>query len=82
MADQIKYDQITWVESDNEGRPLTVNRPCSCGCDLRDGKHDNYAGYIMGSTGAGTGFTIWIKEEEIYQVISDMIRNLKKKARG
>lgn len=41
------------------GRPLQFARPCSCGCDAREGKHG--AGYITGSDAEGFGFTLWVK---------------------
>lgn len=43
-------------------RPVQVRRPCSCGCDERDGCQG--VGYITGG-----GFTLWIEEEPVYQAI-------------
>ena len=44
---------------------LMVNRPCSCGCDARDGVHG--VGYLSGSDAAGNGFTLWIKDAATYR---------------
>ena len=38
-----------------------VNRPCSCGCDARDGVHG--VGYLSGSDPSGNGFRLWIENE-------------------
>ena len=57
-------NQFVWFGEEN--RPLTVHRPCGCGCDTREGIHDDYAGYISGSDEHGRGFTIWIKEECVF----------------
>ena len=41
------------------GRPLQFMRPCSCGCDAREGKR--CVGYITGSDADGLGFSLWVK---------------------
>ena len=48
-----------------------VNRPCSCGCDTRDGVHG--VGYLSGSDAAGNGFTLWIKDEATYRRLAAML---------
>ena len=57
--------QFHWTGE--ESRPLQVSRPCSCGCDTRQGKLG--VGYLTGSDSAGHGFTLWIETEAVYQAI-------------
>ena len=57
--------QIVWNGEPN--RPLSLRRPCECGCDFRDGNHG--VGYISGSDGDGIGFSIWIESETTFQII-------------
>jgi hypothetical protein len=45
-------------------RPLTAQRPCSCGCDERDGP---VVGYVSGSDAKGNGITIFAPDEDTYQ---------------
>ncbi len=66
----MKKKEITWVGEKN--RPLSLRRPCSCGCDERDGKKG--VGYLTGSTPLGNGFSIWIKSEKVYQAIRKVLR--------
>ena len=58
--------QFAWYDGD-KNRPLRLYRPCSCGCDFRDGEKG--VGYISGSNSNGAGMTIWIKTEAIYQAL-------------
>ena len=58
--------QFIWNGGD-PGRSLMLRRPCSCGCDERDGSKG--AGYLTGATKDGRGFTVWIESEEVYQAI-------------
>ena len=48
-----------------------VNRPCSCGCDARDGVRG--VGYLSGSDAAGNGFTLWINDEATYRRLAAML---------
>ena len=36
--------------------------PCSCGCDQRDGKHDDWAGYVRAIGENLNGVSVWIKQ--------------------
>jgi hypothetical protein len=54
-------DVFTW--HGDESRPLAAYRPCSCGCDTRDG-HEGWAGYVSGSDSEGFGFTHWLESEQ------------------
>lgn len=58
------------------GRAMRVQRPCECGCDLRDGKKG--VGYITGSDKNGNGFTIWITNESLYQIMEKSFKASKK----
>ena len=49
-----------------------INRPCSCGCDARDGVRG--VGYLSGSDAGGNGFTLWIKDEAMYRRLAAMLR--------
>ena len=62
--------QITW-EGEID-RPLQLRRPCSCGCDGRDG--DVGVGYITGSDGRGRGFTVWIEDEDVYKRMEEILK--------
>lgn len=55
--------EIVWTGA--KGRLLAVERPCPCGCDERDGNKG--VGYINGSTADGSGFSIWIESEDVFQ---------------
>jgi hypothetical protein len=61
--------QITW--KGEKGRALQVCRPCSCGCDERDGFKG--VGYVTGSNAKGNGFTIWIENDEVFNNISAVL---------
>ncbi len=61
--DIVLKNQITWVGEVN--RPLTLFRPCECGCDLRYG--NTGVGFLTASDPQGNGFTIWIESEEVFQ---------------
>jgi hypothetical protein len=47
-----------------KGRPMRAWRPCSCGCDERDGP---MVGYVSGSNAEGYGITIVAPDEATYQ---------------
>ena len=64
-------DHIIWTGEEN--RELQIFRPCDCGCDTRDGEHEDYAGYVTASDEEGNGFTFWIKDEEAFNLIVDQI---------
>ena len=51
--------------------PAGCLRPCSCGCDERDGRAG--VGYLTGSDAAGNGFTIWIESEEVFQRLEQLL---------
>jgi hypothetical protein len=55
--------EIVWTGEEN--RPLTLQRPCTCGCDDRDGHKG--VGYLTGSDEDGRGFSLWIESEALYQ---------------
>lgn len=63
-----KY-QFVW--KGHESRPVGVMRPCSCGCDSRDGYKG--VGYLTGSDAQGNGFTVWIESEEVYEKLEELI---------
>ena len=58
--------EIKWKGT--ESRKLSLQRPCECGCDGRDGKKG--VGYLIGSDESGKGFTIWIKSEKVFKRLS------------
>lgn len=61
--------QITWTGEAR--RPLSLQRPCDCGCDGWDGRHG--VGYLTGSDARGRGFTLWIQDEAVYQRIERVL---------
>jgi hypothetical protein len=65
---------MTWSDGE-KSRPLQLVRVCPCGCDTRDGDHVGAAGYLTASDDTGQGFTIWIEEEDIFQVIKSAIES-------
>jgi hypothetical protein len=65
----MKAKEIVW--QGEEDRLLQVRRPCSCGCDDRDGRGG--VGYLTGSDAAGNGFTIWIESEEVFQRLEQLL---------
>lgn len=50
-----------------KNRAFRVQRPCSCGCDLRGGSKG--VGYITWSDPDGNGVTVWIKDERTFQIV-------------
>ena len=54
---------------------MKLKRPCECGCDFRDGTHG--VGYLIGSDGSGSGFTIWVETEEVYQMVYVVLQQLR-----
>jgi hypothetical protein len=57
--------EILW--KGEESRALVLSRPCTCGCDKNGGGHG--VGYLSGSHEDGSGFTIWIRKEAMYQIL-------------
>lgn len=62
-------NQFIWVGE--RERPLRLYRPCSCGCDYRDGNKG--IGYLSGSNQEGVGFTIWIESEEVFGILQKVM---------
>lgn len=58
------------------GRTPRVQRPCDCGCDLRDGAKG--VGYLTGSDDKGNGFSLWITDEKVYKVMEKAFQQAKK----
>jgi len=58
------------------GRTPRVQRPCECGCDLRDGAKG--VGYLTGSDSDGNGFTLWITDEKLYKTMEKAFQQAKK----
>jgi hypothetical protein len=47
-------------------RPLSLRRPCRCGCDSRGGEKG--VGYVTG--GSGKHFvSVWLEHEDVYQAL-------------
>ena len=46
---------------------LELYRPCSCGCDRRDGDHG--VGYLKANDADGNGVTIWGESEEAFRIL-------------
>jgi len=69
----ITSKQIVWEGEEN--RELFLHRPCSCGCDTRDGDHG--VGYLTGSNSKGEGLTIWIESEEVFQRLKELMNYTK-----
>ncbi|KKL82617.1 hypothetical protein LCGC14_1982990 [marine sediment metagenome] len=59
-------ENFTWNGEVN--RPLTLARPCSCGCDQRGGEKG--VGYLTASDKDGNGFTLWLEDEDVFQTIA------------
>lgn len=72
---QFVWEKITpeIKELCEKDRPLQLCRPCTCGCEGRKG-----VGYITGGVGY-EGMTIWIDEEEVYQMLSKVFKKHKLK---
>lgn len=62
--------EIEW--KGERARALTVQRPCSCGCDVRGGKKG--VGYLTGSDKDGNGLSIWIKSEKIFMLLHRLLK--------
>ena len=58
-----------WIGEKN--RPMSLRRPCECGCDRRDG--NNGVGYLTGSDANGHGFTVWIESEVVFERIASLM---------
>ena len=56
--------QVHLWKNGEKSRPVSLKRPCPCGCDLREGKPG--VGYLTGSDANGNGFSIWVPNEETY----------------
>lgn len=54
----------------DQNRPLTVRRPCSCGCDQR--RAPEMIGYLN-AIKDGVGFTVEITDEETYRVFEAVL---------
>jgi hypothetical protein len=54
-------------------RPLTLARPCSCGCDERS--RSKGVGYLTVSDADGNGLTVWLGDEETYQAFRENVAN-------
>jgi hypothetical protein len=50
-------------------RPLSLKRPCTCGCDRRDG--DRGVGYLTGGSGTQV-VAIWLEHEEAYRALQSI----------
>jgi hypothetical protein len=72
---QLERKQFVWEvdPTDTRGVWLETHRPCSCGCDNREGKKG--VGYIIGSDG-GNGFTIWVENENVFKLAQQVIYEL------
>ena len=64
--------QSTWTGDRN--RPLSLWRPCDCGCDSRGGLKG--VGYLTGSNKRGHGFTVWITDESVFKRIEKAMSNV------
>lgn len=62
---------FAWTGEKN--RPLSLRRPCECGCDRRSGNKG--AGYLTGSDAKGRGFTVWIESETVFKRIAALMPN-------
>ena len=62
--------QIVW--RGEVRRPLRLSRPCSCGCDTREGIKG--VGYLSGSDADGKGVTIWIEDEAVYRQLERLLQ--------
>ena len=62
---------FAWTGEKN--RPLSMCRPCKCGCDRRGGNKG--VGYLTGSDAKGRGFTVWIESEAVFKRIAAMMPN-------
>ena len=67
-------EQFTWTNGERN-RPLQICRPCPCGCDARDNGAKG-VGYLTASDEKGDGFTVWIKEENVYDALEEYLRRL------
>jgi hypothetical protein len=61
--------QFTW--RGEKARKLMLCRPCSCGCDTRDGIKG--VGYLTGSLETGDGITVWIEKEDVYRRLQSLL---------
>ena len=59
--------QFIWNGEKN--RKFALCRPCSCGCDFREGKKG--VGYLTGSNKRGKGFTVWIENEKLFKLLRE-----------
>lgn len=51
-------------------RPFGLWRPCSCGCDLREGNKG--VGYLHGIKN-GMGVSIWIENEKVFEALKQFV---------
>jgi hypothetical protein len=66
---------INFWQQGERSRELAVCRPCACGCDTRLGVPG--VGYLTGSDPDGNGFTLWIKEEAMYERLARTLRRMR-----
>lgn len=69
----VTLDATLWSGPDTDKeRPVRVQRPCPCGCDLRDGPlaDGRAVGYVTGSDPQGNGFTIYLPDEATYAMFA------------
>jgi hypothetical protein len=73
MADISPSRAINCVwEAGEANRPLGAYRVCSCGVCERS---QNGVGYLSYSDAHGKGFTIWIQDERVFEMLEDALRN-------
>jgi hypothetical protein len=60
----MKNEDLTFWKGE-KNRLFGFYKPCSCGCDLRDGKHTGWEGYYSASDSKGKGFSLWIKKRKV-----------------
>lgn len=72
-VDIITYDHAGKGEVYDQERPLTMRRPCDCGCDQRDAP--DMVGYIN-AIADGKGFTIRFHDEETFQHVDAILKAL------
>ena len=70
-ATNINDYTILWSgENVEKCRELNVYRLCECGCSDKEGA----VGYLSGSDEDGNGFTLYLFNENLYQLLEELIR--------
>ena len=59
-------------EAGETNRPLGAYRVCPCGVCKR---YQNGVGYLSYSDAHGKGFTIWIQDERVFEMLEDALCN-------